>query len=209
MEEIQKIIGNDDYEYTFERKPRRFGVFAREFSINRTGKFQMETFDFFEKIKPAVYKVLSNELRKLKSIKFQLQLDVSFSKATEPNILPEPKKINLDISEISEEEREKREKEVVGDLEFIYPYFLSKQIVLLLPSEIPDKVDEAFDKVISSLDNFTSDGSGWLINEVEEMLIKTTRYVPIKGGSYIQTPRWLAVKRAVVNVKNNDQKCFR
>ena len=30
----------------------------------------------------------------------------------------------------------------------------------------------------------------------------------IRGGSYIDSPKWLKDKKATINPKNNDQKCF-
>ena len=30
----------------------------------------------------------------------------------------------------------------------------------------------------------------------------------IRGGSYIDSPKWLKNKKATINPKNNDQKCF-
>ncbi|RWS01404.1 uncharacterized protein B4U79_12594, partial [Dinothrombium tinctorium] len=33
-------------------------------------------------------------------------------------------------------------------------------------------------------------------------------YKPLRGGSYIDLPLFIKIKKAVVNVKNKDDKCF-
>ncbi|XP_044005912.1 uncharacterized protein LOC122850928 [Aphidius gifuensis] len=53
-------------------------------------------------------------------------------------------------------------------------------------------------------------GSGWTLNEILNLEIHINDYVPLKGGnsSYISMPKWILNTRAVVNIKNNDNKCF-
>ena len=29
-----------------------------------------------------------------------------------------------------------------------------------------------------------------------------------RGGSYIDSPKWLKIKKAIINPKNSDEKCF-
>lgn len=41
------------------------------------------------------------------------------------------------------------------------------------------------------------------------MILKSIKYNPLKGGTYIPTPKKLECKRAIVNIKNKkDNKCF-
>jgi hypothetical protein len=40
-----------------------------------------------------------------------------------------------------------------------------------------------------------------------KILIK--EYKPIKGSSYIETPKYIANKKATINIKKNDNKCFK
>ncbi len=39
-------------------------------------------------------------------------------------------------------------------------------------------------------------------------LCRIAQYTPLKGSSYIPLPRKLKTKKAIINVKNNDNKCF-
>ena len=51
-------------------------------------------------------------------------------------------------------------------------------------------------------------GSGWSEGKVLELKLKQTKYSPIAGHSFIPLPKEVADKKAVLNIKNNDNKCF-
>src|SRR5690606_23112494 len=51
-------------------------------------------------------------------------------------------------------------------------------------------------------------GSGWSVECVYEMDINIWGYKPLDGGSYLPTPPKLVRKQAIINIKNNDDKCF-
>ena len=72
--------------------------------------------------------------------------------------------------------------------------------------------DELFEKAISKiLDGFeqwVSEGSGWVMNRINSITLKIARYRPIKGKSYIKTPEKMKGKQAIINIQNEDDKCF-
>ena len=43
---------------------------------------------------------------------------------------------------------------------------------------------------------------------MEKLEIHTAEYNPTKGSSYIPLPDWISNKKAIVNIKNKDEKCF-
>ena len=51
-------------------------------------------------------------------------------------------------------------------------------------------------------------GSGWYFKEVLRLEVHTVEYNPIKGSSYIDLPEWIKNKKAIINIKNRDDKCF-
>ena len=52
-------------------------------------------------------------------------------------------------------------------------------------------------------------GSGWVFESVKSIDIHVAKYKPLKASSYIPTPVEIVRKRAIVNVKNNDNECFK
>jgi len=60
----------------------------------------------------------------------------------------------------------------------------------------------------NALEHFNSRGSGFVLEYVERFVVSTLRHRPLHGSTYIPTPRFLALKRCIVNVENRDLKCF-
>jgi len=48
-----------------------------------------------------------------------------------------------------------------------------------------------------------------VIEGIEVAYVNVARYEPIKGGTYLPTPAKLASKKAIINVKNNDNECLK
>ena len=65
------------------------------------------------------------------------------------------------------------------------------------------------DKIIESLANYQGGGgSAWSFGRIEKLKIQLNEYKPLTGSSYIPLPK-KAAKKAIVNVQNKDQECFR
>ena len=62
--------------------------------------------------------------------------------------------------------------------------------------------------IFGAIEAYTERESGWGFKEVIQLEIHTTEYNPTKGSSYIPLPEWIKNKKAIVNIKNKDDKCF-
>ena len=70
-------------------------------------------------------------------------------------------------------------------------------------NEMRDEIEEEIQKVEQA------EGSGWVFLEVENLTLHTDIWDPIKASSYIDLPEELKNKKAIINMKNeNDDKCF-
>ena len=56
--------------------------------------------------------------------------------------------------------------------------------------------------MLNKIDKWLREGSGWIMNKIGGMYCNIARYSPQLGGSYIPTPPKLAVKKAIINIKN-------
>ena len=73
----------------------------------------------------------------------------------------------------------------------------------------PEKLIEVcFNSIFAKVESFTKDGSEWRIKEIVQLEIHTTEHNPTKGSSYIDLPKWIKDKKAIINIKNKDDKCF-
>jgi len=89
------------------------------------------------------------------------------------------------------------------------PLFRSRTYLSLSLDDMNEHdLNEALQKMYASLENYMRDGSGWFIREVLKLEIHTVVYRPISGSSYIPLPTTLARSNSVINIKNEDDKCF-
>jgi len=52
-------------------------------------------------------------------------------------------------------------------------------------------------------------GSGWKFHSIASLDIHTVKYKPLRGGSWVLFPKFIAGKKALVNMKNKDNQCFK
>ena len=136
---------------------------------------------FLESIEPQIFKKLEEDLEALGGgLKFQLALKVDLVK------------VNSDGSE-----------------EYTDPVLRHKQEAVLQKSEIKAALQQAFPRLLETLEKWTHRGSGWAVVQVHTLWLDIARYQPLRGGSYIPLPPALKNKKAVVNVKNMDDHCLR
>ena len=86
-----------------------------------------------------------------------------------------------------------------------------------IPEEIMSgsETEEIMEKLIKSLlqkyqDNLQNKmkGSDFIFNGVNYLFYNLNRITISKGGSYIESPKWLKDKKCTINQKNTDNKCF-
>ena len=68
--------------------------------------------------------------------------------------------------------------------------------------EMMDEIEEEVQKVEHA------EGSGWVFVEVENLTLHTDIWDPLKASSYIDLPKELKNKKAIINMQNEDNKCF-
>ena len=74
------------------------------------------------------------------------------------------------------------------------------EVIKALFKSILQKYQESLQEEMKGSD-FTFDGINYLYYDLNKITIS-------KGGSYIDSPKWLKIKKSTINPKNNDYKCF-
>ncbi|XP_022802285.1 uncharacterized protein LOC111339828 [Stylophora pistillata] len=98
---------------------------------------------------------------------------------------------------------------VTGETVLELVYFNSSSKIVFQDTDREELYQECVDKMMESLATFTRNGSGWFIHSVEGLDSHTAKYTPLKGSSYIKLPKFLADKKAIINIKNEDDECFK
>ena len=66
-----------------------------------------------------------------------------------------------------------------------------------------------FEEVLENMARFQRRGSNWRFEEVLKLEIHLVGFVPLKGNSWIPLPETISKKKAVINMKNEDNECFK
>ena len=88
--------------------------------------------------------------------------------------------------------------------------FHSKGLKLILEgTNENDTYDEMVEEILEEIDKTReAEGSGWRFEKVIKLVLHTTRWDPVNAGSYIELPPELKNRKAIINMKNQDDKCF-
>ena len=65
------------------------------------------------------------------------------------------------------------------------------------------------EQVLEGLAKFQMNGSGWTFHSVVALDIHTVGYDPLNGSSWVPLLKFLASKKALINMKNTDNQCFK
>ena len=89
--------------------------------------------------------------------------------------------------------------------------FHSKGLKLILEgTDENDIYNEMVEEIMEEIDKTReAEGSGWQFEKVEKLVLHTTRWDPINAGSYIDLPPALKNKNSIINMKNQDEECFK
>ena len=167
---------------TFKQRGHRIKDMLRTWEITIPSGHQLEADPLvaLEGLREEIKRKLVEEILALQGVRSRLALDIKLRKDKEN-----------------------------GQTEHRRVVLRSNQSTILQAHEIDEELNKAFPTILGRLEAFTNEGSGWVVERVEVLMLVIARYRPIRGGSYIPLPKEIQVKRAVVNVKNRDDDCLR
>ena len=103
-----------------------------------------------------------------------------------------------------------KENPATGKIDINVYSFASKMEIVTEATDLSELFDHMVDVILQSIQNFNNRGSGWQFDRVEHLDININPYNPLSASSYIELPGSLYMKKAIINVKNeNDNECFK
>ena len=87
--------------------------------------------------------------------------------------------------------------------------FHSEKEVYLEGTDADEMYMKMKDRVIENLTIFQKGQSGWRFRSIVCLNVFTVEYRPLKGSSYIPLPQNFKNKTAIINMKNEDEECFK
>ena len=116
-------------------------------------------------------------------------------------------KFNMLLVCLMEQQLLSKDKGVIG-LNQSKAYFTSGIRKNLKSTDVNELINLCYKNILNDIDAYQENGSGWYFVEVVQLEIHTAEFNPNKGSSYIDLPSWIKNKKAIVNIKNKDDKCF-
>lgn len=95
-----------------------------------------------------------------------------------------------------------------GRKEKVTPHFRSKAYTSLENDDNEHNLNDAFQKMNASLEEFIHKGSNWVVKKIICLEVNSLKYSPIAGSSYVELPNKFRLSHSVININNIDQKCF-
>ena len=69
--------------------------------------------------------------------------------------------------------------------------------------------DIILERIANLINGSSAGGSGWVFYKIIKLELHTVSYRPIRGNTWIPLPKELADKKAIINMKNKDNECFK
>ncbi len=84
----------------------------------------------------------------------------------------------------------------------------SKNQIILREDEIGEMIHALLLEIHEKIESWDNNEGYWHLVNVVNVDFKLREYKPL-SGSYIELPEWIYSKKATINIKNEDQKCFK
>ncbi|XP_060847730.1 LOW QUALITY PROTEIN: uncharacterized protein LOC132931392 [Rhopalosiphum padi] len=87
--------------------------------------------------------------------------------------------------------------------------FKTSNILACSSSDFTILLNRMFNKILTEESEFIAKGSGWSLVSIDGLQLRINLVNPLKGSSYIDLPIFIKKKKAIINVRNKDEYCFK
>jgi len=90
-----------------------------------------------------------------------------------------------------------------------FAYFHTFNEIITESTDLKEVYNKKVKLILEKIYVFVDAGSGWIFERIISLDIHIDKYKPLNGRSFIPLPKELANKKAIINVKNKDNECFK
>ena len=87
--------------------------------------------------------------------------------------------------------------------------FPSRYEINLESTDVGELTNRANETILENITKYNNEGSSWRVSKILKIDINMINYTPLSAGSYIKLPKTLEDKKAVINMLNDDNECFK
>ena len=97
---------------------------------------------------------------------------------------------------------------IIEDIECARAHFNSATKTVISSDKY--MLDKSIYEILYRIDNWSNEGSGWIIKSINSEYVNISIYSPFIGSTYTELPFNVCKhsKKGLINIKNNDNKCF-
>lgn len=152
----------------------------------------IDVIPFFAGCKSAFIKQTQQVLQELASLKVNATLEAQFIRTT--------------IKDKDSEQSENNENRTQTETFFLN----NNKMAEITPTTKIGKwyQKKVVDVIRNKIDDIRGMGSGWTLHRIIQLDVNYNKYNHFRGSSYIPLPNSIKNKKAIVNVKNSDNRCF-
>ena len=88
-------------------------------------------------------------------------------------------------------------------------FFHSETVENLEGTDESAVFDRSIQTIEERIQNFNQRGSNWRFERVLSLDVHFTDFQPLRGSTFLPLPGKISTKKAVINMKNNDDQCFK
>ena len=171
----------------------------RSFVIRVTPKAYIDSYT--DQVKPHIETLIEDQLKEMQSAKIITILCVRLKKPVRLAIKLDPEDVEV-VQDIGGN---------TGDnyIRVEIP-FTSLMTEFFEGTNTPELIQRMSEHIKTQVENPRMPESGFItLDQIMHLHINFHRLALTQGSSYIMLPEWMAKKKAVINPKNNDEKCFK
>ena len=93
--------------------------------------------------------------------------------------------------------------------EFADKNFKTMSVPIYEETNLDSFIGKAFSKLGKEMTEHSMKKSGWSFNKINNFQIRINKFKPLRGHGFIALPKAIADRKAVINVQNDDEMCFK
>ena len=129
-------------------------------------------------------------------------------------------KVRINVQNLMRENRQARVRMILNcemtrkelfseSTQILNTFFHSETVENLEGTDEREIYDRAMQRIEERIQNFNQRGSNWRFERVLSLHIHFTDFIPLRGSSFLKLPKKIRDKKAVINMKNTDEQCFK
>ena len=87
--------------------------------------------------------------------------------------------------------------------------FPSRYEINLESTDVGEMTNTANENILENITKYNNEGSSWRVSKILKIDINMINYTPLSARSYINLPKSIEDKKAVIDMLNDDNECFK